>query len=1010
MEYQKLPLNGNWELEPGIERPDKFTYQVTVPALVDMTSPGLDWQNYDYFWYRTRFYLPEIETNYRVFVQLEQVKYGTEVWLNDQKVGGDIPCYTSQEFDLTPFIVSGKENLLLVRVGAKHTLPSHSAVGNDFEKTVWIPGIWGDVWLHLYGAGRVQWTRIIADIEEGKIALLSEINNLSARGKSFTLQYRVWEKQSQEMIATSPPLAINTRAHSTTNIQSEIPLGDFTLWSPENPFLYTLEVTLRDGSSISHSRNLNFGMRNFEIRGKHFFLNGQRRVLFGSNIAFHRMLSDPTRGILPWDATWIKKALVDIPKAYNLFFFRFHIGHAYNRWYDMADEHGIMLQDEWMFWTSTGTPEQIETEFRAWIRENAHHPSIVIWDALNESEDATITEEIIPRLKQLDPTRPWEPVDFHEDHPYIYSLGPVLNSSRMGYSRSISDLQKSPTPTMVNEYSWWWLDSHMNPTNLTRIVMERWVGPNPTKQQLLNHQSFLVTELSELWRRLGIDAIMPFVYLSNNNGPTANWFDSSLNELHPKPILSALKNVLSPVAVSVELWDRHFLTGETREVSLYLFNDSASLQTVALQIYFDHQPDKIMFEKKLELSTWSAGNQKEEHRKLAVNINYPSQSGATFLVARLLDENEAEIARSQKSIITFDPLVLPSPADLPSISLHDPNGEIEQFLRNYSVKANRFPVGIENAQLVFINTQGLNDFYRKSLDKLTQFVNNGGILIVQEPEFGVEDTANFPLLENLYLNVKYRIDPDLGGYDSYVFPEDKNHFLWRNIEQEHLQMFNGAFGGEMVSQHNVWPTLPYNPVGRCHLYLRVPAVLEIPYGDGWIIISRLQIRGRLLQQESSADLFGRRYDPVAEQYFWNLITGYISQVDYHRKIQKSLAIQKIYVAHMRSSPDQIYYVENQKISTRWESTIGDQQWIWIDLGQATSLQKVILRWQTAGEKEYEVLTSRDNKNWEPIASKADSENDRTEILTDHSEFRYLHINFTEHATQWGYSTLEIELQ
>lgn len=126
-------------------------------------------------------------------------------------------------------------------------------------------------------------------------------------------------------------------------------------------------------------------MRKFEIRDRHFYLNGTRKTLLGSNIAFHRLLSDETRGMLLWNFRWIKKVLVDIPKSNNMFFFRIHFGHAYNKWYDIADEFGILLQDEWMFWTSTGTPKQIDREFQCWIKENINHPSIVSWDPVNKS-------------------------------------------------------------------------------------------------------------------------------------------------------------------------------------------------------------------------------------------------------------------------------------------------------------------------------------------------------------------------------------------------------------------------------------------------------------------------------------------------------------------------------------------------------------------------------------------------------------------------------------------------
>jgi beta-galactosidase len=158
------------------------------------------------------------------------------------------------------------------------------------------------------------------------------------------------------------------------------------LWSPDSPFLYELIATVYDGDAGRDRTVTRFGMREFSVRGGDFYLNGKKQYLRGSNIAFHRFLSDPQRGALPWDEEWIKRVLIDIPKEHNFNFFRNHLGQMYNRWYDIADEYGMLLQNEWQFWGVTGTKEQITREFTRWLEDNRNHPSIVIWDALNESQ------------------------------------------------------------------------------------------------------------------------------------------------------------------------------------------------------------------------------------------------------------------------------------------------------------------------------------------------------------------------------------------------------------------------------------------------------------------------------------------------------------------------------------------------------------------------------------------------------------------------------------------------
>ncbi len=87
--------------------------------------------------------------------------FGTEVWLNGTRLGGDIACYTSQEYDAGPVLRFDGPNDLIVRVGLKETLPPESAVGKDQERETFIPGIWGDVALILTGNPRVSLVQVI---------------------------------------------------------------------------------------------------------------------------------------------------------------------------------------------------------------------------------------------------------------------------------------------------------------------------------------------------------------------------------------------------------------------------------------------------------------------------------------------------------------------------------------------------------------------------------------------------------------------------------------------------------------------------------------------------------------------------------------------------------------------------------------------------------------------------------------------------------------------------------
>jgi hypothetical protein len=541
----------------------------------------------------------------------------------------------------------------------------------------------------------------------------------------------------------------------------------------------------------------------------------------------------------------------------------------YNRWYDLADEYGMLLQNEWPFWTTTGTKEQITREFTRWLQDNWNHPSIIIWDALNESSDEIVQKEIVPEMKKLDPTRPWESVDFVEEHPYIYSLGPVLNDRKMGFTRALDEIEQASTPSMVNEFLWWWLDSTGKPTSLTEEVVERWLGREYNSDELFGHQNFLAQELVELFRRMRVDAIQPFVYLSNNQGPTGHWFLGNIKVLKPKPILSVLKNAFAPFGVSLELWDRHFFAGERRTMRLFVFNDTPEAKTGVVRYGVVNDNHLWVSSNFAHLRVEGGGCS-----ILPIEIAFPHIPGTYHVEAELQNvNNPATLARSRKTAHVFAQPEVTENLRSARLVLFDSHHGLTQFLDARGIPHEDFAETTLNDQQALVVAAGRvrTPRYSNRLAEISRFVVAGHAVVIIEPELGLAGKETISLLDDLNLEIEKRVDADKGGYDSYVFAEDPSHPLWNGITKEHLKMFNGALGGEMVSQHNVIPLASHTVLARCGLRLNVIAVTELAAGAGKVIISRLQTRGRLMDHEQSNSLFDRRVDPVAQRYLLNLL-------------------------------------------------------------------------------------------------------------------------------------------
>ncbi len=99
-------------------------------------------------------------------------------------------------------------------------------------------------------------------------------------------------------------------------------------------------------------------------------------------------------------------------------------------------------------------------------------------------------------------------------------------------------------------------------------------------------------------------------------------------------------------------------------------------------------------------------------------------------------------------------------------------------------------------------------------------------------------------------------------------------------------------------------------------------------------------------------------------------------------------------------------------ATRWESAWTDPQWLQIDLGAATALRRVVIAWETAHGKVYDLLASEDgNRDWTTVATVTNGDG-AVDVIDLPAGFttRYLKLALKERGTRWGYSIWELELE
>ena len=606
-----MDLNGEWQFEQTTTAfiPKNFSRKIPVPGLVHLALPRIaeydkffkrpdkvnakmEHDVYDidyvprYSWYRKKIVVSKDVMGMEAVLTIKKSQYVTQVFVNGIDLGSYIECYTPIDVAITRALKYGQENEIIIKVGDRYWLPSMAAGSTDKEKEHYLPGIWDDVSLSFTKKIRVNKLLLLPNLNDEKLVIKIKVWNLTPAQRfygetmtdSLLLRIRIFEKKSQRQVATYEEPAVCTRDRNT-ELTTEIPLKQVHAWSPEDPFLYTVEVSFYYQGKLSDSVRRNFGMRDFERRDKFFYLNGNKYYLRGSNITLQRFFEDPDCSSLVWNKSWVKKMLIDIPKQLDWNAFRICVGIVPDFWYDLADEYGLLFQNEWFYWQNHGWNDQINKEYTDWVWADGSHPSIAIWDAINENQDEYIGNVVIPQLKKLDPTRIWDAGymtsssmqndEMDEPHPYegvsfsnespkeIYPLGNLHYKPGI-----IQEIEKSSSVQLVNEYGWVWLWRNGTPSKLTLGLYENYLGKNSTVSGRRYFQAYWL-QLETEWLRSNrsIAGVLAFCYLTNNYGYTGDWFTDNIKDLRRGPVLYWFRECFAPTNVFINLTDERYVKG-----------------------------------------------------------------------------------------------------------------------------------------------------------------------------------------------------------------------------------------------------------------------------------------------------------------------------------------------------------------------------------------------------------------------------------------------------------------
>ena len=610
-----MNLNGVWQFEQTDNAfpPQKFTRTIPVPGLVHLARPKIE--QYDmlysksktaefktdhkvldvqyepqYNWYRKIIDVPKELAGQQALLTIKKSKYVTQVFINGMDAGSSMECYTPIDLPVTPFLKFGRKNEILIRVGDRAWLPGAAAGSTDKEKVNYLPGIWDDVELAFTGVLRLHRTLVLPHAAGSRIDVKLLIRDFFPAQQVYgepmqdSCRVKIWFTEKSSGAVWGEPFEASAVATRDNIEQAEysVPVKHPRLWSPDDPFLYVAHIELYDRSGERMDRiERTFGMRDFQRRGTFFYLNGEKTFLRGTNVTLHRFFEDPDCQNLTWDRKWVTKLLAHYPKQLNWNAMRICVGIAPDFWYDIADSIGLMLQNEWLYWQDHGWDDEIRKEYSNWVWSDGSHPSIIIWDAINENWNTYVGSELIPELKKLDPTRIWDAGymtsaemgldEMDEPHPYM-TPGWMPNLAEHVHKNPypLGDLSwwpqrwhttfESSAAQLVNEYGWVWLWRDGSPSHLTRGFYEYYLGADATAKDRRELQAYWLQCQTEWLRtRRDLAGILAFCYLSDNLGFTGDWWTGDVAELNPGPTLQWFKHCFAPTGVYIDLVDQRYL-------------------------------------------------------------------------------------------------------------------------------------------------------------------------------------------------------------------------------------------------------------------------------------------------------------------------------------------------------------------------------------------------------------------------------------------------------------------
>ena len=411
-----INLNGEWTYSfdfggSGLEREwfksTGFDQKIIVPFCPESKLSGVEYKDFiNHMWYHRTISIPQDWANKQVLLNFGAVYYKSEIYIDGVFAARHFGGTSSFQVDITPYVKAGQTHNLVVYVesdvrsthqpSGKQNL-QFASYGCNYTRTT---GIWQTVWMEAVHPEGLQSVQMIPDIDQQQLIIRPRFY------KDLGGKLEVTLKDNGKVVSKE-----TVAANSLSTVI--LPVKKMKTWSPENPFLYDVELRVIDkaGNVVDEVKSY-AGMRKVHIEGKKIYLNNQPY--------YQRLVLD--QGFYPdgiWTAPSDEALKKDIQLSMEAGFngARLHQKVFEERFYYWADKLGYLTWGEASSWgmdcNDIETARNFITEWTEIVERDRNHPSILIWTPTNEEfwpdrvQYPRLMQDLYKLTKAIDPTRPF---------------------------------------------------------------------------------------------------------------------------------------------------------------------------------------------------------------------------------------------------------------------------------------------------------------------------------------------------------------------------------------------------------------------------------------------------------------------------------------------------------------------------------------------------------------------------------------------------------------------------